>query len=306
MNSTRIVSRAWVFFVAGSLAILGSIQSRASTTNQPWLAITPFTNHSAAIVVHPPEGDTNAAHDFFYASNLSPPGAWNFLMRSPTTNVVVPNLRNPVTFFALGKTNGDLTVSNVVTPLQLAQALVGPQVLLSNVTYLGSDMARGIFSGGNGCGLPIENGVILSTGNITNAPGPNDDDGSFAGADGSSEMGTLGDADLDILTGGGPTFDAAVLEFDMISPSNSVNLKYIFASEEYPEYIDEFNDPMAIFVDGTNTALVPVLGVSRPESVPNLTRRFRVWLEADPRVRDQLNQMLDALGVPPSSEKTGN
>jgi hypothetical protein len=48
----------------------------------------------------------------------------------------------------------------------------------------------------------------------------------------------------------------------------------------------------------TNAALVPVLGLSRPESVPNLTRRFNTWLEADPCVREQLTRMLDALGVP--------
>ena len=43
--------------------------------------------------------------------------------------------------------------------------------------------------------------------------------------------------------------DAAVLEFDVYS-SNSVTLtfQYFFTSEEYPEWIDQFNDPMAIFV----------------------------------------------------------
>jgi REP element-mobilizing transposase RayT len=54
----------------------------------------------------------------------------------------------------------------------------------------------------------------------------------------------------------------------------------------------------------TNAALVPLLGVSRPESVPNLTRRFLISLDTDPRVREQLGQTLVALGVPPSPEKT--
>src|ERR1017187_10738663 len=38
----------------------------------------------------------------------------------------------------------------------------------------------------------------------------------------------------------------------------------------------------------TNAELAAVLGVSRAESVPNLTRRFGAWLETDARVREQL------------------
>ena len=38
----------------------------------------------------------------------------------------------------------------------------------------------------------------------------------------------------------------------------------------------------------TNAELAAVLGVSRAESVPNLTRRFAAWLETDPRIRPQL------------------
>jgi REP element-mobilizing transposase RayT len=54
----------------------------------------------------------------------------------------------------------------------------------------------------------------------------------------------------------------------------------------------------------TNASLVPVLGLSRAESVPNLTRRFHTWLEADPCARHQLSQMLGALGVSTIAETT--
>ena len=43
-------------------------------------------------------------------------------------------------------------------------------------------------------------------------------------------------------------------------------MKYVFASEEYPEYVgSSFNDVMAVFVDGTNCALVP--GTATPVSI---------------------------------------
>jgi hypothetical protein len=158
---------------------------------------------------------------------------------------------------------------------------VPPGVIVSSATNIGALVARGAFAGGHGCGLPIEAGVILSTGYITNAIGTNNDDGNYAATHGSS-LGTNGDNDLSHLVGEGATLDAAVLEFDMVSTNSFVlQFQYIFASEEYPEYIGSpptgFNDPMAIFVstnhdganwviDATNNiALVP--GTNMPVSV---------------------------------------
>jgi putative transposase len=51
------------------------------------------------------------------------------------------------------------------------------------------------------------------------------------------------------------------------------------------------------YTEATHRELVPVLGVSRPESVPNLTRRFTAWLRTDAAVREQLRRMEQALGV---------
>jgi hypothetical protein len=48
------------------------------------------------------------------------------------------------------------------------------------------------------------------------------------------------------------------------------------------------------------------LGVSRPESVPNLTRRYAAWLRSDDRVREQFRRIEDELDRLGSSEKTIN
>lgn len=45
----------------------------------------------------------------------------------------------------------------------------------------------------------------------------------------------------------------------------------------------------------TNAELMAVLGVSRPESVPNLTRRFAGWLAADARIRREYQRLEDEL-----------
>ncbi len=52
----------------------------------------------------------------------------------------------------------------------------------------------------------------------------------------------------------------------------------------------------------TNAELTAVLGVSRAESVPNLTRRFQAWLSGDSRVRKTLKRLDDALSRASDSE----
>jgi hypothetical protein len=41
----------------------------------------------------------------------------------------------------------------------------------------------------------------------------------------------------------------------------------------------------------TNAELAAVLGLSRAESVPNLTRRFSDWLSTDVKIRKQLRDL---------------
>ena len=147
-----------------------------------------------------------------------------------------------------------ITVTNLssTTPQQLAQMLAGPGVTVSNVTFTGANVAGGTFSGGLADGLGIESGVVLSSGDIANGIGPNDSD----------SAGTCnvrpGDADLNALLGEGQTTeDAAVLEFDFVPATSNVSFRYVFASDEYNEFVNSINDIFAFFIDGQNVALIP-------------------------------------------------
>jgi hypothetical protein len=128
-----------------------------------------------------------------------------FVITGINTNFDALWLYEPEGFFTLRQTNGTLTVSTNATAQQLAQLLAPSWITISNATYTGADVARGTFAGGNGCGLPIDSGVILSSGQITNAIGPNDDSGETAYVDGSSNLHEAGDNDLSSLVGGGET-----------------------------------------------------------------------------------------------------
>jgi hypothetical protein len=56
----------------------------------------------------------------------------------------------------------------------------------------------------------------------------------------------------------------------------------------------------------TNAELADVLGVSRPDSVPNLTRRFAGWLAQREAVRQRLRQLDEELCRVLPHEKTAN
>lgn len=149
------------------------------------------------------------------------------------------------------------------TPASLVQALVGPGVLVSNITYAGHNRAAGTFSGGTGI-IGFEQGIVLSSGNIASVVGPTND-----AANTTTDNAQPGDADLNALVGGG-TDDRTVLEFDFeCSNTNVISFQYVFTSEEYDEYVDsEFNDVFAFFLNGQNIALVPVANI--PVAINNV------------------------------------
>ena len=152
----------------------------------------------------------------------------------------------------------------VITPGLGAGALVdnlmGTGVTYSNAGYTGAVNANGTFTGGTGV-IGFESGIILSSGLATSAAGPNTSPGT------STIFSTAGDPDLNAL-GSTTTHDAAVLEFDFVPTADTLSFSFVFASEEYNEYVNSYNDIFAIFLDGANVAMIP--GTSTPISINNI------------------------------------
>ena len=145
-----------------------------------------------------------------------------------------------------------LSVTNLQgapTADSLANSLVGAGIEISNVSYTGSTVAAGTFSGGGGI-IGFDTGIILSSGDVGNVIGPNVE-GDITG-----NNAQLGDPDLDALSGE-TTNDAAVLEFDFVPQSDTASFQYVFGSDEYNEYVDSaFNDVFGFFINGANCAVV--------------------------------------------------
>ena len=168
-----------------------------------------------------------------------------------------------------------LTVKSVgegLKPAQVVDLLTGEGATISNIKITGANTAIGSFDAG--ASLGIDSGVVLSTGNISDVPGPNSSEST--GADLSSE----GHPALDAIVDPFETEDAIVLEFDVVTVSPTFVIKYVFASEEYREWVDtEFNDVFAFFVDGANIALTP--GTSTPVTVNTINHIVNTGLYHD-------------------------
>ncbi len=156
-------------------------------------------------------------------------------------------------FFA-ERTRAQLSVSSGFTPQQLVQnVLIGNGVSATNITYSGAPLAIGKFNGMMS-NIGLASGVLLTNGSINNAPGPNNL------PDAQTANGEPGDPDLDALLAGtgNVTFDRSVLEFDFVPQTNFIQFNYVFASEEYNEYVcANVNDIFAFFISGPGIVGAP-------------------------------------------------
>ncbi|HBS86567.1 MAG: hypothetical protein A2W91_20315 [Bacteroidetes bacterium GWF2_38_335] len=163
-----------------------------------------------------------------------------------------------------------LTVTGGLTATQLAEILAGPDITVSGATLTGDAVASGSFNGSLS-NIGLSSGVILSTGNINQSPGPN------TATNSGSDLGEPGTAQMTALAGAA-TEDAITLQFSFEVQSEMIQFSYVFASEEYPEYAppnsSSYNDVFAFYISGPgitgeeNIALLP--GTSDVVSINNI------------------------------------
>jgi gliding motility-associated-like protein len=133
-----------------------------------------------------------------------------------------------------------------MTPSYLVHnVLLGNGVLASNITYSGYDSAIGFFNGVSS-NLGLDSGLIITNGRAADACGPNNNSGtSYSWPNCDSAI----DPDLRRLADT-PVTSCAVIEFDFIPYSDTIKFKYVFGSEEYPEFVNQFNDAFGFFLSG--------------------------------------------------------
>lgn len=157
------------------------------------------------------------------------------------------------------------------TPQQLVTDILldgaGPTV--TNITSstgsnFGSVNGLGYFTNGGG-NFPFGSGVILSTGDISLAPGPNATTQSAGAWPGDSDVTAVMQQ---VATGTISSSNATKLEFDFIALSDHLSLDYIFASEEYGMYQCTYSDAFVILLTDLETGTSVNIGVIPGTTIP--------------------------------------
>lgn len=178
--------------------------------------------------------------------------------------------------------SAQIAIDNTLSPTYLVQnVLLGQGVVVSNITFNsqpGGIPNEQIGSFGGVCNIGLSSGVILGTGDVHNAEGPNDSGSSSLGGGNWNAF----DQDLFELAGGDQNDsirDKACLEFDFIPTGDSLKFDFVFASDEYLEFVNSINDAFGFFLSGpgisgpytngaVNIALVP--NTSMPVTIDNV------------------------------------
>lgn len=158
---------------------------------------------------------------------------------------------------------GSVSAQNIVTsnaqgqPIEtfLKQHMLGDGVYIYNVKFAGThDTIHipdiGTFNANGFGNLSMSKGIIMTTGDVSAAMGPNTSDGKSL-ATNPYYVDTIMNSFLTSLE----VRSCATIDFDFITASGSIDLLYVFGSEEYQEYAVHpftFNDIFAFLVTGTH------------------------------------------------------
>jgi gliding motility-associated-like protein len=193
-----------------------------------------------------------------------------------------------LSFLFINKAQAQIQVSDASIPPFTPENLIsnyflGEGVKVLNITYEGKNTAVGYFDKAKN-NVGIQRGIVMTTGRVANDPtNPSIKGITNPASQNASTANGFGGADPDIaklLKQGQSVKDMAKYTITFIPTSDTLRFKYVFASEEYPEYAcSAFNDAFGFFIsgpgisgpyenNGANIALVP--GTNLPVSIDNV------------------------------------
>ncbi len=166
---------------------------------------------------------------------------------------------------------------------RLMESLIGEGVVLKSfsITKTSGEEAFGFFEDKQER-LGMKKGLVMTTGGISSLSGKNTSPGTSNNthdrAEGRSKKSGeyTGYPDLEkLIPNKHKTFDACVIELDLIPTADTLSFNYVFGSEEYDEFVgSSYNDVFAFFINGKgiekqkNLAVIP--GTDIPVSVNSI------------------------------------
>ena len=186
------------------------------------VSVTPPSFGTATI--NPPGEDGNQTITYSQTSSLGASDSFTYTISDGLATSTTTVTLDPCPAVASSLDHGGLVVSErwFMCSSILANAAVGPTTTV----------------------LPPFNGtsLLLTSGDVAEAPGPNDDTG--AGSDNDTE--------------GRGSFDPSILRLDLMVPAgaNCLSFDLAFQSEEYPEFVNQaFNDGFLAELDVSNWSI---------------------------------------------------
>ncbi|RMA65661.1 choice-of-anchor L domain-containing protein, partial [Ulvibacter antarcticus] len=169
-----------------------------------------------------------------------------------------------------------ITVDESLTTQQLIEDVLINSTCAESSNYLqltGTDFGDGNGIGAfdrNGSDFPYESGIVLTSGYVSNVPGPNfdlnNDGAGSAWADPAN-----GDPDLAAILGISSTtlINCSWIQFDFVPQTDILNFNFLLASEEYNQNFEcTFSDSFAFILTNNVTGLVQNLAVLPGTTIP--------------------------------------
>ena len=153
----------------------------------------------------------------------------------------------------------ELPINNNASAIQMAEEMFGAGVTVVDADYYGDRRSSGTYSNGDSISegvTPGDSGVILSTGRTSN----------FTKSSGSTNTNTSNSTSTNTsgvnnnsafnAAAGTSTYDASFMDVEFIPDGDTLTLQFVFASEEYPEYVNSlYQDFIGVWVNGQQVDL---------------------------------------------------
>lgn len=188
----------------------------------------------------------------------------------------------------------ELTYQTNASAMQMANAIFGDGVNVTGASYTGASNSSAIYSNGQLAPgvVPSDSGLILSTGNARDFTQSSGDPNRSTGT--STNTGGVDNNAAFNAISGARTYDASWLDVNFIPSGNVMTIKFVIASEEYPEYVNsQFNDVVGVWVNGVN---VPITVGNGTAGVSNINQSTQPNLMND-NTADQFNTEMDGFTI---------
>ncbi len=202
-------------------------------------------------------------------------------------------------FIFIQRSEGQMyTKSSETTGLNAATIVgnhfLGAGVKVIDVRYRGSAESMGIFTEDTAV-IGMESGIVMSTGWVDLLQRNNDKDNTSSSGRWTEKV---SDPHLEALSAY-ELHDMAILEIDIVPRSDYIEFRYVFASEEYPEFVcSQFNDLFGLFISGPS----PVEGTYQAVNMALVgeTNQTGAGINAFPVATNTVNPGVPGSAIPDS------